>query len=57
MHQSTSDVDLNQCNGVNRTVGNPDCLKVDKKKRDWLALHFGYLNPGERAPGVRRIVE
>ena len=33
MHRSTSDVDLNQYNGVNRMVNNQDSLKDDKKKR------------------------
>lgn len=33
MHRSTSDVDLNQYNGVNRLVNNQDSLKDEKKKR------------------------
>jgi hypothetical protein len=33
MHRSTSDVDLNQYNGVNRMVNNQDSMKDDKKKR------------------------
>lgn len=33
MHRSTSDVDLNQYNGVNRMVNNQDSVKDDKKKR------------------------
>ena len=33
MHRSTSDVDLNQYNGVKRMVNNQDSMKDDKKKR------------------------
>lgn len=33
MHRSTSDVDLNQYNGINRLGNNQDSLKDDKKKR------------------------
>lgn len=33
MQRSTSDVDLNQYNGVDGMVNNQDALKDDKKKR------------------------
>jgi hypothetical protein len=43
MHRSTSDVNLNQYNGVRGMVNNQDALKDDKKKRGRSPFRLAYV--------------